>query len=138
EVTDTEPGSDRLRERRRVRDELSPLELEQGWRRGALVAHEAIGIVLQYGQAVLAGKLDEAVPPLGAERSPTRVLEGRDRVEERRPLPAAERLLERGRIKALVVHRDRGDLDAVGCQDLQRAVVGRRFDEHPPRAKPLG
>ena len=87
---------------------------------------------------MLARQLDEAMPPLDAERSPARILEGRDRVEERRLLSAPERPLERGWVKALVVHRDRGDLDAVGGQDLQRTVVGRRFNEHPPRAKPLG
>ena len=137
EVADTQSRSDCLRERGRVGDELSPLELEQRRRRGALVADEAIGIILQYGQVVLARKLDEAVPPLGAERSPTRVLEGWDRVEERRLVSAGERLLERGRFQAVGGQGVRGDLDAVGGQDLQRAVVGRRFDEHPPRAKPL-
>ena len=46
--------------------------------------------------------------------------------------------LERVGVEALVVHRQRDDLDTLAREDLQRAVVARRLDEHSPgRAREL-
>ena len=130
EVAGAKTGCDRLRERRRVGHELAALELVQRRRRFPLVADEAVRVVLEHGQALARDDLGDAPPPLLAERAPTRVLEGRDRVQERRRFgPARQLVLERVGIEPFVVHRERDDLGALPREDLQRAVVARRFDE---------
>src|SRR3712207_8654236 len=58
-----------LRERRRVGDELAALQLVQRRERVALVADAAVGVVLEHGDAVRAGELDDAVAPLRRERA---------------------------------------------------------------------
>ena len=67
-----------------------------------------------------------------AERSAARVLEGRDRVEERDVAAARELRLERVGVEPLVVHLDGDDLDALPAEELQRPIVGRPFDEDAP------
>src|SRR5204863_7626627 len=62
----------------------------------------------------------------------TRVLERRDRVQERRLVAATEFFRERIGIESLVVHRQRDDVGAETREDLQRPVVRRRLDEHAP------
>ena len=78
---------------------------------------------------MLARQLDEPRAPLHAERPSGRVLEGRDRVEERDVAAAAKLGFERVEVEALVVHRQRYDLDAFAREDLQRPIVGRRLHE---------
>ena len=70
-------------------------------------------------------KLDQLVPPLERQRPPARVLEGRDRVQERRlQCPRAPR--DRGRRRP----SGRRDLGAEPVEDLQRPVVCRRLDQN--------
>ena len=128
------PGCDRLRERRRERDPLAALELVDPRQRLAVVADAAVGVVLENRQVVLGGELDEPAAALDPDRAAGRVLERRDRVEERDRPALAQLGLERVEVEALVVHRERHDVRAVARQDLQRPVVGRRLDEHAARA----
>ena len=99
----------------------------------AVVADAAVGVVLENRQVVLGGDLDEPAAALDADRAAGRILEGRDRVEERHRAALAELGFERVEVEALVVHRERHDLGAVAREDLQRPVVGRPLDEHAPR-----
>ena len=131
------PGRDGLREGRRERDPLAALERVQRRRRRPLVADEAVGVVLEHVEVVLGDELDDPPPALLAERSAARVLERRDRVEER----------DRRRRGASSASSASGSSpsSSIGsatistpCQreELQRPVVGRRLDEHaarPPR-----
>src|SRR5204862_4562969 len=107
-------------------------------RRGALEADEAVGIVLEHEQVALARELDEAMSPLGRERTAARVLKGRDRVEERRLRACVERLSERVEIEAVVVHRDGDHVGAASGEQLQRSVVRRLLDEHARTGKAVG
>ena len=137
EVPRSHARRDGLRERGRVRHELTVLELVQARLSVALEADEAVRVVLEDRELVLASDLDEPRATLGREGTPARVLEGRDRVEEGRRFAAALQLvLERIGIQAFVVHRESHDLGAFAREDLQRPVVARRLDEHaagPPR-----
>ena len=131
EVPGPDTRRDGLRERRRVGDEGAPLELEQAGRRLALVAHEAVRIVLEHRQLVLSRDLDDLAAPLAGERPPARILEGRNRVQERRPLASAAQLgNERVRDETLLVHLERYDLGALARENRERAVVRGRLDEH--------
>ena len=113
---------------------LAALDRVEPGRRLALEADEAVRVVLEDVQAVVRGELRDALPPRLAERSPARVLERRDRVEERDVAPARELGLEHVGVEPLLVHRERDDLGPVPAEDLQRPVVGRPFDEHAARA----
>ena len=75
-------------------------------------------------------QLDDVLAALDRERSPARILEGGNRVEEGRLGPALQLALERIGIEPLVVHLDRGHLDAVVTQNQERAIVARRLDQH--------
>src|SRR5204862_3178153 len=83
-VADAQARRDRLRERRAVEDVLATLELEHARQPLALEADEAVRIVLENRQRPIAGKLREAPAPLVRERRPGRILEGRNRIEQRR------------------------------------------------------
>ncbi len=76
--------------------------------------------------------LGEPAPALRPDRAAGRVLERRNRIEERDRPTQAQLGLERVEVEALVVHRERHDLRPVTRQDLQRPVVGRPLDEHAP------
>src|SRR5204863_2290484 len=93
EPADAQAGRDRLREGRAVGD-AALRELEQRRRRLALEANQAVGVVLEDEKVVLGCELDDATPALGRERPTARILERRDRVEERRRLAVAQRRLE--------------------------------------------
>ena len=80
---------------------------------------------------MFARPLGDAPAALFGERAPARVLEGGDRVEERRAIARREGLLERVDHEPVVVHRQSDDLGAEASEDLQRPVVRRRLDEHP-------
>src|SRR5213595_1770674 len=54
----------------------------------------------------------------------------RDRVQEGRLVALCKRALERVDLEAVVVHRQTDDVGTEPRQDLQRAVVRRRLDEH--------
>ena len=83
---------------------------------------------------MLADDLDEPRAPLGGERSPARVLERRDRVEEGRWIVTATQLgLEGIGIETFVIHLEGDDLGSFASEDLERAVVARRLDEDSPR-----
>ena len=133
EVADPQPGRDRLRERRRERDPLATLELVDRRQRLAVVADAAVRVVLENRQIVRGGELDEPPAALGADRAAGRVLEGRDRVEERDRAALRELGLERVEVEPLVVHRERHHLGALAREDLQRPVVRRPLDEHATR-----
>ena len=107
---------------------LAALELVQRRRRRALVAHEAVRVVLEHRHAALRRELDDALAARGRKRPSARVLEGRDRVDEAR-LPGVERLRQRVGVEPLVVHRHRHGLGSEAGEDLQRPVVRRRLDE---------
>ena len=133
EVPAADPGRHRLRERRRVRDALPAFELAKARLGLALEADESVRVVFENRELVLADDLDEARATLGRQRPPARVLERRDRVQERRPLaPAAEFDVECVRIETFLVHLERDDLDPVAGEDLERTVVGRRLHQHAP------
>ena len=83
EPPDPQAGRDRLRERRAV-DDRAARQVEQRRQRLALVAHEAVRIVLEHQQVVLGRQLGDAAPAIDRQRAAARVLEGRDQVEERR------------------------------------------------------
>ena len=130
EVADADPGRDGLRERGGVRHQLAALELVQQRRRVALVADEPVRVVLEHRQVVGARELDEPAPALRRQRAAARVLERRDRVEERGTAPG-ERRLERVEVEPVLVLRHRLDLDPQLGEERERPVVGRRLDEHP-------
>ena len=90
----------------------------------AFVADERVGIVLDDEHAPVARQLGDAATPIERERAPARVLERRDRVEERRGQSQGVR------IEAVVVHRHDHGLAFVAGDDVQRTVVGGAFDEH--------
>ena len=95
---------------------------------------QPVRVVFENRELVLADDLDEARATLGRQRPPARILERRDRVQERRPLaPAAELHVECVRIETFLVHLERDDLDPVSREDLERTVVGRRLHEHTTR-----
>jgi hypothetical protein len=89
----------------------------------ALVANERVRVVLDDEQLAVAGKVGDRSAALERERLPARVLEGRNRVQERGGQ------LDRVGIEAVVVHRQRDGLGLVPRGDVQRAVVGRPLDE---------
>src|SRR4029453_430945 len=122
---------DRLRERRRERDPVPALERVEGRRRSTFVADEPVRIVLEDVELVGAAELADAPAPLRAERAAARVLERRDRVEERHVAASRQLGLERIRLQALLVHLEGDDVGALPAEELQRAVVRRRLDEHP-------
>ena len=130
EPADADTGGDGLREGGGVRDEPPSFELVQARRRLALVADEAVRVVLEQRQVVGLRELDDAASAFQRERPAARVLERRDRVEERDVAAPAELPLERVGVEALVVHRQRDHLGAFPREDLQRPVVGRALDEH--------
>ena len=99
----------------------------------AVVADAAVRVVLENRQVVRGGDLDEPPAALGSDRAAGRILEGRDRVEERHRPALRELGLERVQVEPLVVHRERHHLGPVARQDLQRPVVGRPLDEHASR-----
>ena len=101
--------------------------------RVAVVADATVRVVLEDRQVVLRRQLDEPSPTIRPERATGRILEGGDRVEERDLAAALQLGFERVEVEALVVHRDGHDLCSVPREDLQRAVVRRPLDEHPPR-----
>ena len=72
--------------------------------------------------------------PLGRQRDPGRVVEVRDRVEELDLLAGrpdrGDRLLQRLRLDAVVVHRDVNDLALVRAENAQRTDVRRRLADH--------
>src|SRR5258705_3130234 len=79
---------------------------------------------------MLARKRGNAPASLLRKRATARILERRDRVEERGLLTLCERSLERVDLQTLVVHRQADDLGAETREDLQRPVVRRGLDEH--------
>ena len=83
EPADAKPRRDRLRERRGEGHALATFELVERPGRGAFVANEPVGVVLEHVELVL--PTSSATPPatLLAERSAARVLERRNGVEER-------------------------------------------------------
>src|SRR4029078_4864172 len=83
EVAGSHARSNRLREGRRVGDQLPALELEEARGGFSFEANEAVWIVLQDWERVLAGELDQACTPLGRERSAAWILKSRERVEGR-------------------------------------------------------
>ena len=84
-------------------------------------------------QGVLVRELGEAATALDRERPPARVLESRDRVEERRRrAPSSSSSASRWRPSSSCGIAD--DVRAELAQDLQRPVVGRRLDEEAPLA----
>ena len=114
---------------------MAAFELEQAGRRLALEPDEPVRIVLEDGEVVLAHDLDESGATLRRERPPARVLERRDRVEERRPVAVPSQLrFERVGVETLLVHLEGDDLGALASEDLQRPVVARSLDEHASRS----
>ena len=87
---------------------------------------------------MLARELDQAAAPVDAQRASTRVLEGRDRVQEARLRPCRERVLERIEVEPVVVHRDRLHLRVVRREKLQRPVVRGLLDQHAVAGEALG
>ena len=99
----------------------------------AVVADAPVRIVLEDRQVVLRRQLDEASSTIGPERATGGILERGNRVEERDLAATLQLGFEHVEVESLVVHGDRYDLRSVPGEDLQRAVVRRPLDEHPPR-----
>jgi hypothetical protein len=116
-----------------VDDELAAVERAQRRQRRALVAQQAVRVVLEHEQLALGGDLDEAAPAWQGHRHAARVLERRDRVDELRPaalaLEAVERLLEQVDAHPVVVHVDLHDVGLVGAEGGHGARVGRRLGD---------
>ena len=130
EVAHADAGADRLRERGGVDDGLGPAERQHRGERLALEAQLHVRVVLEDGEAVLAGQLEQPLALLERERAAGRVLEVGDDVRELRAGALAERHLERGHVDAVRLQWDRQDLGAELAERKQRAVVGRRLDHH--------
>ena len=94
-VADSQPGRDRLRERRGVEHLLTAFELEHRRKSPALEADEPVRVVLQHRQRLCVRELGQPSPALLRERHSCRVLERRDRVEESRSFAFRTDLLER-------------------------------------------
>ena len=111
---------------------LAAVELVQRRQRVAVEPHTPVGVVLEDGQRVLPRQLDEPPPPVERERPSTRVLEGRQRVEEGRRGVAPQFRFERVDVEPVVVLRERPHLRPEPGGDLQRPVVRGSLDEDPP------
>ena len=98
-----------------------------------LEAHESVRVVLEHRQLPFAHQLREPAAALFGESRAGRVLERRDRVEERgrRPFELALQLLD---VETVLVDGDLAELDLGRGQDLARPVVGRPLDEYAPTA----
>jgi hypothetical protein len=132
---DADPGGEDLRERAEVDDERAAVKRPQRRQRVALVAQEAVRVVLEHQQLALVRDLDEALAPRQRQRHAGRVLEVRDRVDELRAPALAveplEHLLERVDAHAVAVHLDLHDVGLVGGERRYRAGVCRRLgDDH--------
>ena len=128
-----DPGGEDLRERPEVDDEPSAVERAQRRQRVALVAQEAVGVVLEDEQLALGGDLHEAPAARERHRHAAGVLERRDGVDELRApalgLQAVERRLELVDEHPVAVHRDLHDVGLVGGERRDRAGVGRRLGD---------
>ena len=121
-----QPRREDLRERAQVDDEVrGPRAAErfgvqrvERRQRVALVAQQAVGVVLEHQQLALAGHLHEPPAPGQRHRHPGRVLEVGDRVDELRPpalgCEAVEGALELVDRHPLLVHVDLLDVGLVG------------------------
>jgi hypothetical protein len=130
---DPEARREDLRERPEVQDVVGVQRAQRGQRLG-VEREQAVGVVLDDQQVVLAGDGDHLVPAAQALGDPGRVLEVRDRVEEldssaRGPQRHQGRA-ERDRVDALVVHADVDDLALVGVEGAQRADVAGPLGQH--------
>ena len=115
-----------LRERAEVDDEVAAVERVERRQRLALVAQQAVRVVLEDEQLALADDLDEALAARQRHRRPGRVLERRDGVDELRPLALARQARER-------VLED-VDAHAVGVAlDLDDLAPGRSRTSAPRR-----
>src|SRR5262249_16271621 len=127
--------SDSLRERRAVRNLLRAAgQLEYARECLAVVAHEPVGVVLEHEQVPLGRDLGEPAAALEREGSPARVLEGRDRVEERE---VALRQLFWD--ESVLVHGDADDLGAEAGGEpgaCRRRGVGGRTSCSARKTKP--
>ena len=85
------------------------------------------------GRSLLAGELGDPAAALLGERPPARILERRDRVEERDVAAARKLGGQRVGIEPLLVHRQRHDVRPGLGEQLQRPVVGRPLDEDASR-----
>ena len=75
EPAEPDPGREDLGEGAEVEDVVAAVELVQRLDRLALVAQQAVRVVLDHDQLALAGELDQPPPPLGRHRHPGGVLE---------------------------------------------------------------
>jgi hypothetical protein len=91
------------------------------------VAQLAVGIVLDDRRAVVGGELDQAPPPLEAERHAGRVLEVRQDVEELGATPQLP--LQPIDVEPVVVDRHGQVVRLVGAPGLQRSEVGGRLGQ---------
>ena len=81
---EAEPGREDLRERAEVDHVLAAVERVERRQRLALVAQQAVGIVLEHEDLALLGDLDQPAAAIQGHRHAGRVLERRDRVDELR------------------------------------------------------
>ncbi len=110
---------------------LAPLErVERPGRRRPRSARGRTGSSSRTSTPCACDELRDPAAARLAQRAAARVLEGRDRVEERDVAATLELGLERVGVEAFLVHRQRDDLGAVPPEHLQRPVVRRRLDEH--------
>ena len=114
------PGREDLGERPEVDDVLAAVERIQRRQRVALVAEEAVRVVLEHEQLTLSGDLDQSPATLERHRDARRIVEGGDRVDELRRaalvVQAVERLLQQIDAHAVRVHLDLDDVGLIGAE----------------------
>ena len=131
QVADADAGADGLGERRRV-DDLAGVVLREHRRQAlALEADRDVGVVLEQREVELAREREQLRPLGRAERVAGRVLEVGDHVRERRPdVLLAQQPLQLVDVDPVGLELDHPDVRAAVAQVQQRAVVGRRLDDH--------
>jgi hypothetical protein len=117
-----------LGEGAQVEDVVAAFELIERREGVALVAEQAVGVVLGDQDLVLARQLDQAAAALEGERDPGRVLEAGHRVDELRTAALRgeprEGELELVEAHAFVVALDLDHVRLVAAEDRHRAGVG--------------
>ena len=120
-------GEEHLGERAGLHDDVRRQRPQRRQRR-PVERQLAVGDVLEDEHAVAAAGLHERLAAVERQRPARRVLELRDHVEELRPQPGGQPLLERVDDQAVGVHRDLVHVRLGARERQQRAQVGRRLD----------
>jgi hypothetical protein len=131
QVADADARADGLRERRRVDDPAGLVLREHRRQRLALEADPDVRIVLEEREVVGLGEPQQARALLGAQRVARGVLEVGDDVGELRVKRAAlQQRLDGVDVDPVGLELDHPHVGLALAKVQQRAVVGRRLDDH--------